>query len=130
MGRRIRVVFSAEVDPSEDEIDEDMEEAEEEEYEEGEAEREAESAEETEDLDRDQLLSALPVRASISIAKPGDAGALQLDVLCRAGELRIDRVAHLADARVAIDDTVDADWTRGGLYGGPIFADLDVRSRM
>lgn len=109
-------------------MDEDMEEADEEDYEEAaEAERQAEAAEEPEDLDRDQLLQALPVRASISIIKPGDAGALQLDAVCRYGEMRIDRIAHLADARVAIDDSVDADWARGGVYGGPVFADLDVR---
>ena len=126
------MTFSAELDPEEDDIDEQTEEAEDGVYTEDDIarnERDSEQPEQldTDDMDRDQLMSALPVRASISIIKPGDAGAIQLDVVARVGELRVDRLAHYSSSAVVTENTVEADWVKGGSYGGPVFADLDTR---
>jgi len=65
-----------------------------------------------------------PARFTVSISKP-NTGALQVEAIAQDGMIVIDNVFYHQTARLATEDSVEADWERRGSYGGPPFGNLD-----
>ena len=65
-----------------------------------------------------------PIRCNITITKP-KSGALSLDTVADDGNFVIESVSHYKDAKLAVQQTAEADWGRRGLYIGPQFDQLD-----
>ena len=113
---RIRVIFSiADIDgESEPEFD-DPEQAVDSEN----------SAEQREDGDAEPG-PTYPIRAAITITKPGSSGAMALDTISQDGAFLVENIAFYKDAQVGTEISSEMDWKRRGLYIGPQFEHLDV----
>lgn len=68
--------------------------------------------------------STFPIRLTIFVQKE-NAGAIEFDATFEDGSLFIDHVAFGKDAQVLTGETVELDWNRRELYGGPVFGELD-----
>ncbi|KXS19590.1 mitochondrial glyco protein [Gonapodya prolifera JEL478] len=71
-----------------------------------------------------------PESASTSVnltvlVEKGDAGTLEFAVTVDGGEFMIDNVLYGKSTSLMTEETADADWKRKGLYGGPVFQELD-----
>lgn len=84
-----------------------------------ESEWEAEEAAEEEDMP-----SSFVVRCTAHVSKK-DAGTLEFALTITDGQFLIDAVNLGSDSSLMLEDTAEADWKRNGLYGGPIFEELD-----
>jgi len=128
----IRISFSSEIDPEDDDDEQlldDEEGLEDEDIEDPKEEARQEKDEDLENYDEeddDIKFNVHPIRLAIVISKAGK-GALSIDALARSPELRIDRVAFYSNDRMALDEGVEADWNKGALYPGPVFSDLDEK---
>ena len=58
------------------------------------------------------------------IEKPGQ-GSLEIQASSEADAFFIDTVNHFKSSSLAADQTAQGDWDRRGLYGGPVFNELD-----
>lgn len=65
-----------------------------------------------------------PARVTVTVSKP-NTGALQVEAIAQDGMIVIDNVFYHRTARLATEDSVEADWERRGSYGGPPFGNLD-----
>ncbi|ORX62078.1 mitochondrial glyco protein, partial [Hesseltinella vesiculosa] len=74
------------------------------------------------EVDEDDV--SFPVRASVTIEKPGQ-GAVTIDTVAQDGEMSVESVMFYKDAKLAKDASAESDWQRRGLYIGPQFAELD-----
>ncbi|KAJ7485775.1 regulatory protein suaprga1 [Mycena latifolia] len=81
-----------------------------------------------EDLEEEPEAEAPPteLRVSLSITKANTPGALMADLYCAEGALQPGTVSFYKDASVARDLTIEADFKRRTLYGGPHFETLDT----
>ncbi|GAA5806793.1 hypothetical protein MFLAVUS_000141 [Mucor flavus] len=78
---------------------------------------------EAENEDEEESVS-FPVRASVTIEKEGQ-GAVTIDTISQDGEIAVESVMYYKDAKLADEQSAEADWQRRGLYIGPQFAELD-----
>ncbi|KAI9473667.1 MAG: mitochondrial glycoprotein [Benjaminiella poitrasii] len=76
-----------------------------------------------EDEDSEEAVPFL-VRASITIEKENQ-GAVTIDTVAENGKIAIESIMHYKDAKLANEQSAEADWQRRGLYIGPQFAELD-----
>ena len=67
----------------------------------------------------------LPIGVSIVIENGSSEGALDISATSQDGAFFIDHVSHIPSKSLALDQSAEGDWKRRGLYGGPIFQDLD-----
>jgi complement component 1 Q subcomponent-binding protein len=65
-----------------------------------------------------------PISVTILIEKP-TSGALEISASVEGSSFFVDNVSHFKDAKLAVDDSADADWKRSSLYAGPVFEELD-----
>jgi complement component 1 Q subcomponent-binding protein len=66
-----------------------------------------------------------PIAVSIIIEKDGKQGALEISSTVQGDSFFIDSISFVDSAKLAQDQTAEADWVRRGKFGGPVFADLD-----
>ncbi|KAI5819504.1 mitochondrial glycoprotein [Pyronema omphalodes] len=78
------------------------------------------NAESYEDADE----PSFPVRVNITIEK-SNKGALQVEAMAQDGMIVVENVFYHKNAALATSQTVEADWERRGVYGGPPFGNLD-----
>ncbi|KAF8312107.1 mitochondrial glycoprotein [Clavulina sp. PMI_390] len=81
---------------------------------------------ETEEGSEPEASPSSPIRVAFTISKTGK-GALSVDaILDQEGTFVVDNISYYDNAKVATENTAEADWTRRGLYIGPQFDHLDV----
>ncbi len=61
---------------------------------------------------------------TVLVEKP-NAGCMELSVTMDGETFFIEQVSFGSDASLMLGTTAEADWTRRGAYGGPVFQDLD-----
>lgn len=69
--------------------------------------------------------SDTPVQVSIIIEKLSVEGAIEIQTTAQEDAFFIDNVAFISSAKLALEDTAEADWVRRGKFGGPVFGDMD-----
>ncbi|KAI8375011.1 mitochondrial glycoprotein [Choanephora cucurbitarum] len=74
--------------------------------------------------EEEEEVVSFPVRASVTIEKEGQ-GAVTIDTVAQDGEIAVESVMYYKDAKLANEQSAEADWQRRGLYIGPQFAELD-----
>ncbi|KAG0175317.1 Mitochondrial acidic protein mam33 [Apophysomyces sp. BC1034] len=77
-----------------------------------------------EEEEEDVISASFPVRASVTIEKEGQ-GAITVDTVAQDGEVSIESVIFYKDAKLAREQSAEADWQRRGQYIGPQFDELD-----
>ncbi|KAF7726422.1 hypothetical protein EC973_008756 [Apophysomyces ossiformis] len=85
---------------------------------------EGELAENETDEEEDIIGASFPVRASVTIEKDGQ-GAITVDTVAQDGEITVESVIYYKDAKLASEQSAEADWQRRGQYIGPRFDELD-----
>ncbi|KAJ1559537.1 Mitochondrial acidic protein mam33 [Cladochytrium tenue] len=86
------------------------------------------SEETAEEGDGEEESGAVPIPLTVVVEKRvsgADHGALELSVTLEDGSFFIDAASFFPSSSVAADTTAEGDWQRRGLYGGPVFGELD-----
>ncbi|ORX85373.1 mitochondrial glyco protein, partial [Basidiobolus meristosporus CBS 931.73] len=86
---------------------------------------EAMPEEEEDEEDEEPLSLPFAVRCNISITKGSDNGCLNLDTITEDTDFGVESIVFYKDAKLAKENTDEADWKRGGCYVGPNFGQLE-----
>ncbi|KAI9020494.1 mitochondrial glycoprotein [Hyaloraphidium curvatum] len=85
----------------------------------------SESEWEAEEIEGDEdPATSFVVRCTAHVTKK-DAGTLEFSLTVSDREFLIDAVNLGSDSALMLEDSASADWKRSGLYGGPVFEELD-----
>lgn len=72
----------------------------------------------------EEQIASYPVNLTVLIQKP-DIGTMELSVVMEGDSFFIENSAFGKDSKLMTEESAEADWNRRGLYGGPVFAELD-----
>jgi len=59
------------------------------------------------------------------LVEKGSSGTVEFAITVEGGEFMIDSVVYCKDSSLMAEETAESDWKRKGLYGGPVFQELD-----
>ncbi|KAK2802526.1 hypothetical protein FQN50_007332 [Emmonsiellopsis sp. PD_5] len=77
------------------------------------------------EFEGEEPVPSYPARVSVTIEKPGK-GAMQIETIAQDGMIQIQNVAYFSKPELAIAATVEKEFARQALYGGPPFGNLDT----